>query len=245
MKIIKNELSNLKPIKQDIDSNADLPFIPTEPLPIRSSLYIVGAPGSGKTSFWNSLLMNKGKNKAYYGFFDKIFLISGSLNTLPERLLKKLPDHQKYNKFTDELLEDILQYLLDEDNGQYLLVLDDIIKDLKKSDNLLKTYLNRRHITHNNESEGKGQLNIWTTSQKYTLLSVPFRNACSHFIIYKCSNKLEKDRIREELMFDLTPEEQDAVFDVVWNEPYSYLFIDINKDKNNKYYKKFDKIIFD
>ena len=244
MKIIKNELSDMKAVKQDIDDNSNLPFIPSHPLPIRFSMYIVGAPGSGKTSFWNSLLMNK-KNKAYYGFFSKIFLISGSLNTLPQRLLKQLPDHQKYNNFNDELLSDILEYLYDEENDQYLLVLDDVIKDLKKSDELLKTYLNRRHICHNPDGDNKGQLSIITTSQKFSLLSVPYRNSCSHFVIYKCSNKVECDKIRDELMYDLTREEQDEVFELCWSEPYSFLFIDINKDKNNgKYYQKFNKIIF-
>ena len=46
-------------------------------------------------------------------------------------------------------------------------------------------------------------------------------------------------------MFDLDPETQDEVLNEAWKEPYSFLMIDVNKPRDKKYYKKFDRIIFD
>ena len=65
------------------------------------------------------------------------------------------------------------------------------------------------------------------TSQKYTLLPLEQRTACSHAILFKSANKQEIDRIREEIMFDLQPDQQDALLKEAWKEPYSFLFIAI------------------
>jgi predicted NACHT family NTPase len=75
MEIIKNNNIKLKVIKSDIDDlDADLEKI-DEPLCKKSgAYYIVGRPGSGKTSLWLSLLLTK--NNGYYRKFDKIYLIN-------------------------------------------------------------------------------------------------------------------------------------------------------------------------
>ena len=60
MEIIKNDRIKLKLIRQTIDDlDPDLEKI-EEPLPKKSmAMYIVGAPGSGKTSLLLSLLLSK------------------------------------------------------------------------------------------------------------------------------------------------------------------------------------------
>jgi Cdc6-like AAA superfamily ATPase len=252
MKIIKNNLSNIPVYKSSVDNTSDLPFIPQKPLPVKSFLlYIVGSPGSGKTSLMMSLLTshptkkNKDKNLYYFKFFDNIFIISGSLQTLPRPFLKLLPEEKKLNKYSDDEMIDIIESLQEGDNDNNLIVLDDVIKDLNRSKILSKIFLNRRHITHNSEMEGQGGLAVIVLSQKFTLLNLEYRNAVSHFILFKTSNASELKRIKEEIMYDLNDDEFNELTKLAWKDKFSFIFVDLNKPKNEKYYIKFDKVVFD
>jgi Cdc6-like AAA superfamily ATPase len=252
MKIIKNNLSDIPVYKSSVDNTSDLPYIPQKPLPVKSFLlYIVGSPGSGKTSLMMTLLTshptkkNKDKNLYYFKFFDNIFVISGSLQTLPKSFLKLLPEEKKLNKYSDNEMIDIIESLQEGDNDNNLLVLDDVIKDLNRSKILSKIFLNRRHITHNSEMEGQGGLAVIVLSQKFTLLNLEYRNAVSHFILFKTSNASELKRIKEEIMYDLDDDEFNELTKLAWRDKYSFIFVDLNKPKNEKYYIKFDKVVFD
>jgi hypothetical protein len=43
-------------------------------------------------------------------------------------------------------------------------------------------------------------------------------------------------------MFDLQPDQQDALLKEAWKEPYSFLFIAINAPRDRKYFIKFDRV---
>lgn len=254
MKIIKNQLSEIPPFKSKIDDKSDLPFIPQKPLNDMCKsflLYVIGSPGSGKTSTIMSLLTSHptkkqpNKPKYFYKLFDNIHLISASLQTLPKSFTKLLPDEKKHNKYNDNLLSDIIDDLQEGENQNNLLVMDDIIKDLNRSKILSKVCLNRRHITQDEEQEGNAGLAIMIISQKFTLLNLEYRNAVSHFIIFKTSNATELKRIKEEICYDLEDYEFDNLTKLAWKDKYSFLFIDLNKPKNDKYFIRFDKVVFD
>jgi len=252
MKIQKNKLSDIPPVKSNVDDTADLPFIPIKPLPCKSfMLYIIGSPGSGKTSTMMSLLSSHPTKKSpntncyYWKFFDNIYLISGSLATLPNKFTKLLPEDKQFNQFSDELIEDIVENLYEGDNDNNLIILDDVIKDLKRSKIMSKICLNRRHCTHNSEKENQSGLSIFIISQKYTLLPLEYRNATSDFIIFKTSNFTELKRIKEELCTDLTDDEFNKLTKLAWKNKYSFLYIKINENKQNKYFIVFDKVIFE
>jgi len=251
MIIEKNELSDVPKAPMNIDDLSDLPYLPADPLPKKSfAMYLVGSPGSGKTNILMSMFLShstkkRKKPKYYYKYFDKIYFISASLDTIPISFIKKIPEDQVFNQYSDELMGDIIYELKSGENNNNAIVLDDSIKDLKKSKNLAKLFLNRRHCSQDSQQEGQAGLSIFVTSQKYTLLPLEVRGACSHYIIFKSSNKCEINRIKEELMFDLDPETQDEVLNECWKEPYSFLMIDANKPRDKKYYRKFDRIIFD
>lgn len=248
MKVIENELSKIHKMPCDVDDLSDLPYIPADPLPKKSfAFYIVGSPGSGKTNLLMCLLAGKKKNSHlyYYKFFDHIELISASLATLPNKFLKQLPDEQKHNKFNDNLIEELVEKMRNGENDNNLIVIDDCIRDLNRSKNLSKVYLNRRHCTHNTEKDGNGGLALMTTSQKYSLLPLEFRNAQSDFILFKSSNAMEINKIKDELLHDLNTSEQDELLRDAWSKPYSFLYIKINKPKKEKYYINFDRVIFD
>ena len=254
MKIIKNDISNIPAYKSSIDDTKDLPYIPKKPLNNMCKsflLYVIGSPGSGKTSTIMSLLTSHptkkqpNKPKYFYKLFDNIHLINASLQTLPKSFTKLLPDEKKHNKYTDELLTDIVDTLQEGENENNLIVMDDVIKDLNRSRILSKVCLNRRHICQDEEQEGNAGLAIMIISQKFTLLNLEYRNAVSHFIIFKTSNANELKRIKEEICYDLEDYEFDTLTKMAWKDKYSFLFIDLNKNKNDKYFFRFDKVLFD
>jgi hypothetical protein len=109
---------------------------------------------------------------------------------------------------------------------------------------LSQVFLNRRHCTHNSGAKGNGGLAIITTSQKYNLLPLEFRGACDHVILFKTSNASERKAIREELMQDLTKDEQDRLLEDAWARPYSFLLIKVNAPRADRYYIEFDSVIF-
>jgi ABC-type dipeptide/oligopeptide/nickel transport system ATPase component len=252
MKLVKNNISEIPRIPTQVDDLTDLPFVPVEPLPKKSfAMYIVGSPGSGKSNLMLSLMLSHPtkKNKKiplyYFKYFDHIECISGSLQTLPDKFLNKLPDEQLHNKYDDQLMETLIESMRKGDNSNNLIILDDCIKDLKRSKILAKVFLNRRHCTHDKCKDKHGGLSIMTTSQKFNLLPLETRLNQSHYIIFKSSNKQEIDCIRNELMTDLSTTEQDEILQLCWNKPYSFLMIDINKPRDDKYFCKFDKIVFE
>jgi hypothetical protein len=48
--------------------------------------------------------------------------------------------------------------------------------------------------------------------------------------------------IKDELMSDLNPDEQEEILDLAWSQPYSFLFIDNFAPAGQRYYRKFDLI---
>jgi len=250
MKVVKKSyLSDVPLIQSDVDKE-NFPYTPFSPLPKRFSIYICGSPASGKTSLWTSMLLSHPTKKApkkpryYYRFFDNINLISGSLQTLP---IKKfgLPEEQLHNKYSDGLLNEIIEDIQGDENYNSLIVLDDVIRDLTRSKILTSVILNRRHCTQNPNEDDMASLSLMITSQKFNLLALSLRCNMSHVIIFKTTNNAELRAIKDELMADLNPQQQDEILDLAWSEPYSFLFIDVFASRNKRYYKKFDLIEID
>ena len=281
MNVIPNKkLSYIPPVTMDIDSLEDLPFIPSKPLPSKSFAFlIVGQPGSGKTTLWNSLLLSHPTKKKpntpkfLYKLFDHIYLISPSLQTLPLNKLNLNPDRM-FNQYTDQLLEDILELEKDGENLNNLIIIDDSVRDLTRSkvledileeemnaenlNNLIiiddsvrdltrskvlcRTILNRRHCTQNNDEEGKAGLSIMITSQKYNMVPMALRLNMSNVIVFRSENQRELDTIKNELLGDLTKDQQNELLKTAWKEPYDFLFIDNFKPKKERYFRNFDKI---
>ena len=250
MKVVKKSyLSDVPLIQSDVDKE-NFPYKPFDPLPKRFSMYICGSPASGKTSLWTSMLLSHPTKKApkkpryYYRFFDNITLISGSLQTLP---IKKfgLPEDQLHNKYNDGLLKEIIDDIQGDENYNSLIVLDDVVRDLTRSKILTSVILNRRHITQNSNEDDMASLSLMITSQKFNMLPLSLRCNMSHVIIFKTTNSAELRAIKDEIMADLNPQQQDEILDLAWSEPYSFLFINVFAPRNKRYYKKFDLIEID
>ena len=50
----------------------------------------------------------------------------------------------------------------------------------------------------------------------------------SHVIVFKTTNSAELRAIKDELMADLNPSQQNEILELAWSEPYSFLFIDVH-----------------
>tara|TARA_R110002012_G_C11468950_1_gene593751 strand:+ start:58 stop:600 length:543 start_codon:yes stop_codon:yes gene_type:complete len=166
------------------------------------------------------------------------------MNTLPLSKLK-LKDDRMFMKYNDEILDEILEEERDGENLNNVIILDDCIRDLSKSKNLCRTILNRRHQTQNNDEDGQAGLSIIITSQKYNGLPLYLRANISHIMVFQTKNKKELDALKDEVMADLTPQEADDVLDLAWKDRYGFLFIDLNKKKEDRYYQNFNKIVFE
>ena len=91
MKIIENsKLSKIPLIGQNVDNTSNVAYKVNPPLePMNSFSYIVGSAGSGKSSLFLAMLCSRPtKNKPdqsrwFYKYYDHIYLISASLQSLP------------------------------------------------------------------------------------------------------------------------------------------------------------------
>lgn len=240
-----NPLSRIPKAKCHVDSLKDLPYIPHSPLPAKSfCMYIVGKPGSGKTNLWVSMMLSR--NPRYYRkFFDRTYLVSGSMSTLPRAVTQgksAVPETQQFNEINDQIVEHILHSLRSEDNGNNLLILDDVIKDITNSRSLGHVFLNRRHITHDENKQGSSGLSVMIISQVYNLLPLQFRKACDHVILFKSENKKEIRFILDELMFDLDVDQARRILNRAWRHDFGFLMIKAGAPPDKKYYDRFDLI---
>jgi hypothetical protein len=251
LRVIPNKASAIPVIEAANNHSYDLAYRPPAPLPIHGSLYICGAVNSGKTNLITALLLShrtkkhRDRVRYYYNYFDDIQIISGSLQTLPTDLFGLDPGalHPRYN---EDMFRDVLKQIEEEDNGNSLIILDDVIDDLNRSKPLTESILNRRHICQNGKDDVRATLSVWITSQKYNLLQLKIRSNMSHVAIFRTSNEDELKAIRKALMADLPKATQDKVLELAWSVPYGFLFIDtFSTDPQKRYYANFSLIKLD
>lgn len=249
LSIQQNKISNIPKVSCPVDSTSNLAYAVSQPLPKKSfAMYICGQPGSGKSTLWLSMLLSHPTKKQplipryYYRYFDHVYLISCSLDTLPLEKLS-LNDERVYNDYDDIYLEDIIRKEKSGENLNNLIVLDDCIRDITRSKIMSKLILNRRHATHNKDEPDQAGLSLMLTSQVYNMLPLGLRKNMSHVVLFRTENQRELDSIRSELMADCSQVEQDAIFKTAWAAPYGFLFIDATKPKKERYYANFSKIL--
>ena len=76
-----------------------------DPLPqnLNHFLLIVGKPGSSKTTLLLNMICKRGK--MYNKKFDRVYLFSPSLGTIDDCPFEKLPDDQKYEELSEDILD--------------------------------------------------------------------------------------------------------------------------------------------
>lgn len=191
--------------------------------PFRS--YLIGASGSGKTNMLLNLLTREG---FYKNYFDKIFVISPTACKLDESY-QSLERDTKYQEGKDLLYfpckKEVLQQILDiqEDTkkkDKVLVILDDIVSYGKfcRSNQLLQFAVMSRHFN----------VSMFILSQAFYLIPKPVRLNMSWIIYFKGSNKELTTIVEEYCPGGMDDKEFRRRVSKATEEPYSFLFIDLN-----------------
>jgi len=259
-----NEIKNptqmkMKPIKEKMDIY--VPDIINENISRRNGMVSVltGSGGSGKSS----LLLNMMKDKTMYrGKFHNIFYFcpSSSFNSVQHHPFEK---HERvYHQLSVELLDGIYNQLIaikedatekkekkvkafideaseDEEEEkkeiQYsLIIIDDMANYLKE--NRINTQLNKMIIKARHICCG-----FVFCLQSYYLMPKILRKQITYISIFKPKNQEEWNSIAKELM-NLSKDDALAVYNYVFNEPYTHIDMDL---VTNKYYKNFNLLELD
>ena len=236
------EIDALKSSEQLIKQPDEYKYIPSVP----NRICILAQSNSGKTV----LIINMLK-KVYLKIYDDIYIISHSINLdrnwdsirgdIPDENLKSEYDEDDLKKIVDRHLaiREKQREAKKRRLGQLLVVLDDVIdnKDVisSKMDSLLTTlFIRGRHLG----------ISVWFSSQKYkTAIPRIIRLNCSHYIIFRLSQKSERDAILDEFSALVPMDVLNEIYDKATNERFSFLYIDRTKhDINQIFHKKFNSV---
>eukprot|EP01047_Picozoa_sp_COSAG01_P016002 COSAG01_NODE_809_length_13431_cov_12.268677_10_plen_253_part_00 len=215
---------------------------PSVPAPLPQNLnhfmLIVGKPGSSKTTLLLNLICKRGK--MYNKKFDKVYLFSPSLGTIDDCPFEELPEDQKFEELSYDLLEAVLEEI--KDSGEKVLfIMDDVVNDMKKEFHLekllCKVLMNRRH-----QCGSGGSLSVWITTQVYNKVPAPVRKCASHLVLYETKNRMELDSLFNEVIVGLNKAEWYQLLKYVWDKKFNFLFLDSTKPFNRMYHKNFNNL---
>lgn len=232
----------LKNTEQQIKQPDEYAYIPSIP----NRICILAQSNSGKTV----LIINMLK-KVYLKLYDDIYIISHSINLDKnwDSIRGDIPDENLKDEYEEADLKKIIDRHLKirekqreakkRKLGQLLIVLDDVIdnKDVisSKMDSLLTTlFIRGRHLG----------ISVWFSSQKYkTAIPRIIRLNCSHYIIFRLSQKSEREAILEEFSALVPMNVLNQIYDDATDERFSFLYIDRTQHNKNKiFHKKFDEV---
>jgi len=186
---------------------------------------IVGKPNSGKSCFWLSLITKKSKYN-YFKKFHKIYIFSNSLKTITTKI--DLPEDQMYDGI--DQLEEVVEKIRDSDD-RVLIILDDVVTDLKASDDfLLKLIYNRRHI-------GKS-ISIIITSQVYNKIPLQIRKCANDLVLFSTQNKKELESVFAEYI-NIPKKNFDQIIQYCFQTNHDFL---LYKTSDNSYYRNFNPL---
>jgi len=199
-----------------------------------STNLLLGKPKSGKSSLMWSMLKNKKLlNKVYHNVY--LFQPSHSRSSIKNDIFRKHDKDKMYEELTYDNLREVMDKIKATDPEQNnMIIFDDQSSYLKNADTLQlfkELIFNRRHI----------RTSIYFLNQTFFSVPKELRRLFSNVFIFKVS-KDEMKNLFEELVEDEKVKSMMPLINkVVYDKPYSYLFV--NTD-NQKFYKKFDRIDF-
>ena len=185
------------------------------------SMFVVGKPKSGKTSFVIDILCNK-KRPVYYKKFDRVYIIQPELSrhSIKKDPFKCLPERQKYEEFNlqtlTELYDIILENSMHEENS--LLFLDDVASHLKSGGAALeqlfmKFFFLKRHL----------RLSIICAVQRFSSLPKSIRAAQDFVVLFVPANRAEREIIYSEFI-DLPRKTFAKLMDHCFQEKHDLIF---------------------
>lgn len=202
------------------------------PLPDNNgwSMLIIGLPGSGKTSLYQSIV------KYYKGQFAYIYYFNSSLNTINDNFLSKLSPERVFSDLSP--IEEIVKSCKEgkyEYTDKKLFIIDDLVFQLKDYEKTLQQLLmNRRHMS----------ASIILITQKTSQVPLSVRSQFDNIIYFSGLSKTENVRLYQDYIQSLDKEEFEAIINYIFDGTDNHVFLYIDK-KNNKYYKKFNQLILE
>lgn len=214
-------------IKQPKASEAGI--LPTHPF----RMYFVGASGSGKTNLLLNLLTRDEMYKGYFGSKRTVVMSPTARNLDASYQALELPEANYFPcspDILDRFFEIAKKAKENKQSEPALIILDDIISNKKfcNSKALKKLLVMGRHYN----------LSCMILSQAYHRIPKTLRLNFSCIIYFKGSNKEQ-----EVLCEDFAPPGYSkkrfiAKIDYATAEPYSFLFIDLNRSIDRGRYRK-------
>jgi len=200
---------------------AEIGILPKHPF----RCYIVGASGSGKTNLLLNLLTRDGYYKNY---FDRIFVISPTALSL-DQSYQELEKKTKYKNGKDlfyfgcdeKVLKSILEVQEDEKKkAKSLVVLDDIVSYGKfcRSNELLQFAVMSRHYN----------ISMFVLSQAFHLIPKSIRLNMSAVCYFKGSSVETETLVEQYCPSGYTKKQFQKIVEKATEEPYSFLFINLN-----------------
>jgi len=191
------------------------------PYPLPKSHFfglIIGASGSGKSSFVHSILTQK-EPRIYRKCFHKIFLFipPNSLESLKKSPLKNHPKERIFHELTEANLQKVYESASQSssDGENTLIYIDDMGSDLKNTEvqRLLRTIVwNKRHL----------KCSILINIQSYISASTALRRNANFFVMFRPRNKREGTAIFEELIM-ISPQQQEELYRTVFKDKHDFL----------------------
>ena len=226
IKEIKNDAYTIEAIPMNND--APIPHV-LPPLPQFYNFFMIvcGQPGSGKTCFFLNLINKKSKH-TFYKKFDRLYIFSNSLHTISQKI--KLPDDRLHHGIDD--LEEVVDELAQE-KYRTLIILDDVISDIKNNEFFMKLLYNRRHIG--------GGISIVILTQVWNKLPLSLRKVASHVVLFNTANKKEYDSIYGDFI-NMKRETFDEIIKYTFDKKHAFLFLDT---VNKLFYKNFNLLSFE
>lgn len=241
--ITKKSESKISPPKfqvdygYDDDSNFKIPY----PYPNRSFfMSITGKAGSGKSSFFlNSIKSSKKDYRVYRNQFNHIEIIMPKTSF---KSVEKIFEYHDEDKIHHELTGELLERLHDkiearsEEDESTLLIIDDFSSSLRLKDvelELFKLASNRRHL----------RMSIMIIQHGILSLNPRLRKLLTHLVMFKTTNKKEREALEELLPLD-NKQEYIELYEYVWDKPYEFLMVDLEKGRDKGLFKSLNLIEF-
>ena len=198
-----------------------------------STNLLIGRPGSGKSSLLYSLFKS---NKLLKKVFHKIyvFMPSASRNSMTDNIFDTLPEDRVFEELTYDNLDYVLTSIKEDDPSyNNAIIMDDMTAYLKNKETLQKfkeIAFNKRHY----------HISLYVLSQTFYSVPKEIRKMFNNLFVFKVS-KNELSTIFEEII-EVNKSKINEISKLVYNEPYQYLFINV---ESNRLFRGFDELLIE
>jgi|TARA_R110000787_G_scaffold2453_6_gene9768 hypothetical protein len=215
----------LKDLDKDEVGEKDFDIVPNVPF----LAYVIGAVKSGKSLFMANLFFNP--NFPYKDTFDIKILVSNTAYN--DKIMKPILEQFDFvfTDYSDSLIQEIIEMVeLDESDAKYILILEDIIGNVKVNrsgsiDALTGLTTKYRHI--GNEAQ-EGKLSICIISQYFKYLNCIQRLNASAYFLMGNSPEAELKKMSQELsVFGGSERGFEEIYRQSKQEPFDFCFLNI------------------